>query len=328
MRSYDIRISKPNGGALVREYTSQANGQNVPGALNVEMDISVTSFDTPIGGSYVRVWGISLQDIGQASDLNNNLISVFGGMAKGLPLANPKQFGLLTKGYIQQAFGNWIGVNMTLDLIILAGAGPNGLGQNAAPKNIVLNWQPGTPLSSAIANALSTAFPGIKQNINIKQNLILPNHEPGPYSTIGEFSTYVRGISKSIVKDPNYVGVSITLENNEFQVQDGMINGSLPTGTTPKEIVFTDLVGQPTWIEPNLIQVTCVMRADLKISDVIKLPKTLATTTAASLSQYRDSSVFQGNFKVQTIRHIGNFRVPAAEGWATTIECYPVGAAA
>ena len=309
----------------MREYTSQVNGINDPGALNVEMDIPVTAFDTPIGAAYVRVWGISLRDIGQASNLNNNLISVFGGMAKGLPLANPKQFGLLTKGYIQQAFGNWIGVDMTLDLIIAAGTGPNGLGQNAAPKNITMNWQAGTPLSGAIGNALSTAFPGIKQNINISPNLILPNHEPGPYPTIEEFSKYVRGISKSINKDPNYTGVSITMANNELQVSDATIEGALPSGTSPKMIAFTDLVGQPTWIENRLIQITCVMRADLKIMDVIKLPPTLATTTAASLSQYRDSSIFQGNFQIQTLRHVGNLRQPDARAWATTIEAYPMG---
>lgn len=325
MRYYKISITKPNGGALVREYTSQVNGANDPGALNVEMDIPVTAFDTPTGAAYVRVWGISLRDIGQASNLNNNLISVFGGMAKGLPLANPKQSGLLTKGYVQQAFGNWIGTDMTLDLIIGPGEGPNGVGQNNAPKNIVMNWQPGTQMSAAIGNALSTAFPGVKQNINISKNLVLPNHEPGPYPTLEQFSHYVRGISKSINKDPNYTGVSITMVNNEFQISDATISGAFPSGVTTKMIAFTDLVGQPTWIENRLIQTTCVMRADLKVTDVMKLPPTLATTTAASLSQYRDSSIFQGTFQIQALRHVGNFRQPDARAWATTIDAYPMG---
>jgi hypothetical protein len=54
-------------------FTSHPNGPSNlpdPGALNVEFDITVTSMlrDPTLG--FVRVWGISLQDISQAHNLN------------------------------------------------------------------------------------------------------------------------------------------------------------------------------------------------------------------------------------------------------------------
>jgi hypothetical protein len=42
------------------------------------------------------------------------------------------------------------------------------------------------------------------------------------------------------------------------------------------------------------------------------------------LSQFRNSSVFQGNFQVTQVRHVGNYRQPDASAWATTIDAAPV----
>ncbi len=115
MRSYDILITQPSTGALVQRFTSRdASGRAIPGALNIEWDIPVAPFATPMGAAWVRVWGVSLAQISQSSDLNGMNIQVFGGMQKGLPLANPMQYGLLVQGQIFQAFGNWIDTNQTL----------------------------------------------------------------------------------------------------------------------------------------------------------------------------------------------------------------------
>jgi hypothetical protein len=91
-RYYSIVITSQSGtvitppgaaGGSQATYTSYVNGAVQPNALDMEMDVSVASFDTPAGqgdtGSIVRIWGISLQEITQAFNLNNNLISVYGG---------------------------------------------------------------------------------------------------------------------------------------------------------------------------------------------------------------------------------------------------------
>jgi hypothetical protein len=94
------------------------NGQPNPGALNIELDISESPRHIPVGESYLRIWGLGLQDIGATLDLNGVNISMFAGMSKGLPLANPAQSGLIVKGSVFNSWGNWIGTDQTIDLVL------------------------------------------------------------------------------------------------------------------------------------------------------------------------------------------------------------------
>ncbi len=308
MRYYRIEI----GGDTPAVYTSWVNGRNDPGALNVEFDIPVTAFATPAGNAMVRVWGISLQTISQARDFNGAPIKVFAGMQMGLPLANPKQAGVVVTGTILQAFGNWIGTAMTLDLIIIAdgGATPGN------PKNIVFSWAKGTSLAAAITSTLQNAFPGFKVDIKINTALSLAADENGYFETVEQFAAYLKNMTAAI-KGGTYTGVNIVLSQSVFSVYDGT------TAATPVNIAFTDLIGQPTWIAPAQIQFNTVLRADLGVGDYVRLPPSIVTTTAPSQSQYRDQSAFQGVFQLGFLRHVGNFRQPNAESWVTTFNCYP-----
>jgi len=56
------------------------------------------------------------------------------------------------------------------------------------------------------------------------------------------------------------------------------------------------------------------------------MPMTLATTTAPSMigSPTKVKSSFTGSFKIQVVRHVGNFRQPDASSWVTTFNAYPV----
>lgn len=303
-------------------YTSFVNGQIQPNALDMEMDVSVASFDTPAGmgdtGSVVRLWGVSLQEITQAFNLNNNLISVYGGFQKGLPLANPAQAGLLFSGYIQQAYGNWIETDMTLDLVIQAGTGPmgnNNTGTRAKPANLVLNWQKGQNLRESLQQTLATAFPGRTVNFNISSNLVFQSAPfIGTYATMNELSSVVQQLSRAVLNKQGYGGVKIIFDQNTIKVFDGT------TQQTPKMILFQDLIGQPTWLGPNQVQIKCPMRADVKVGDQVTLPQAQATTTPQSQSQLRTKSGFTGTWQVITVRHIGRFRQPTADAWVTVIE--------
>ena len=313
-RYYQIVISQAAGDEAVKTYTSFTNGQTDPNALQIEIDAPVAASANPMGdvGALVRIWGIPLTDIAQASNLNGMAVQVFAGMQKGLPLANPAQSGLIVQGFIFQAFGNWIGTSMTLDLQILPGTG-----SAASPKNIVLNWKKGQQLADAIKSTLSTAFPGYALNINISPNLVLAADEPSYHETVPQLAQYIKEASKNIVGGV-YPGVDILFKQKSILVYDGTSKGN------PKQIAFTDLIGQATWLAPGLIQVTCVMRADIGVGDYVKLPPGQVTINQASLSQFRQGSVFQGTFSVSAVRHIGNYRQAAAEAWVTTLECNPV----
>lgn len=310
MRYYRIEVE---GG---RVFTSFEGGKSLPGALNVELDIPVVSYASPMGAGIVRIWGISLEDIGQASDFNGKQIKVFGGMQKGLPLANPAQSGLLVQGYIFQAFGNWIGTDMTLDFIIQPGTGTV-----ASPKNLSFNWTKGTKLAEAMKTTLSTAFPDMKQDIQISDKLVLDYDSPGYYQTLTQFATYIEQISRSIVGG-DYPGVSIMVNENTVIARDG-------TGpANPKKIEFQDMIGQPTWIDPLSVQFKAVMRADLKVSDPITFPPAVTTSSANGVSPLVNAkSVFQGTFQIKQVRHVGNFRQRDAASWVTVIDTFSTKAA-
>ena len=282
------------------------------GALNVELDMPIYAFANPAGYSSLRIWGIDLKEIVGASYYNKKLIRVTVGMAKGLPLANPKQQGLVLEGIVNQCFGNWQGVDMTLDFIVVYGIG----GTEPLPKNIVLNWKRGVTLGAAVKSSLAVAAPKVKCADNTSQSLVLGQDESGFYYNMAQFAAYVREVSRHINTDPNYPGVNISYAGGTFYLYDGT------SPKTPKQIVFNDLIGQPAWIAFNVVQFKTAMRGDFTVNDYIKLPGGQVTTQAQSASQFRDSSVISGVFQIQTIRHVGNFRQPDANSWVTIFEAY------
>ena len=99
-----------------------------PAAQNIEFDFLTSVDDIPLGGSSLRIEGISLEDVQYGQQFGAQLINgqykdgydirVYGGMGKGLPLANPAQQGLILSGTIFQSYGNWQGTDMTLDFVI------------------------------------------------------------------------------------------------------------------------------------------------------------------------------------------------------------------
>ena len=336
MRYYSINIdgAPPVFGAAglgEATYTSFVGGKTLPNAWNVEFDIPVGPAASPMGGALIRVWGISIAEISQAADLVNKKIKVYGGMQRGLPLANPAQAGLLVQGYVFQAFGNWIGTDMTLDLIVQPGDPPGaatgggttggGTGSYDRPINLVVNWKKGATLGSAIVTTLKTAFPGITTSVAASSNLVRQNDEVAYFQTLTQLGQWAKQMSKTIVKDTNYNGLEILLAGNAISVYDG----SSQSGSTTRQIAFTDLIGQPTWIEAPTIQAKCVLRADIKVGDKIKLPQTAVTNTSQALSSLVPNQrvTFQGDFMVQQVRHLGSFRQPDANSWVTIINAAP-----
>lgn len=320
MRYYSIVLKNPKTGAILQPaslggtspqatYTSFVNGKTLPGALNVEIDIPTNYLSQPIGKPFIRVWGISLQEIAQSAELTGTVIEVYGGMQKGLPLANPKQAGLLFSGVIFQALGNWVGTAMTLDLVVYGGESPI-----TGTPNLTFDWKKGTPLSQAIDRTLSTAFPKIKRDIKISSDLVLANDEPGFYSDVVSFAQYIKQRSAAIIGG-TYPGVDIALSETTFKVYDGT------TQTTPLQIQFQDMIGQPTWIDPATVQVKFVMRADISVGDYVKFPVSPTISSPAANSPFISQRLtFQGTFLVKRVRHVGDFRNPDASSWVTIVD--------
>jgi len=324
LRYYDIRLTDPKTGTAVlpsslaglRQMGVQSitsllpNSQYTnPAALDIELDITQYNNHAVDNKSFLRIWGLGLQDIGSAFNINGYGISVRGGMAKGYPLANPAQAGLLVTGQVFQAFGNWIGTDMTVDMFLAPLAGSPD-----APVNLTLNWLAGQPLHVALKNTLQTAFPKNKIAIAINPNIIQAHTEPGVYGSLGEFAEVINDITSA----QGGQGVCMATHG------DGTIlcwDGTQPAPV--KQINFQDLIGQVTWIAPLTITAKLVMRGDLHIGDIINLPQAITTTTPQALTRFADKTTFTGNFIITQIQHWGRFRQPDAASWCTTIWCNP-----
>lgn len=307
MRAYDIKIM--NGDTVFRQYnTFNSDGTFNPNSLMVDLDIFSYAQAQPASLSSVKVWGISLQDL--STNFSGMSVLVSAGMTKGLPLANEKQYGLISQGNIFQFFGNWQGIEQNLTFIFNANTGLSP----SDTINLSFDWKKGQDLSISLKNTLQIAFPNATINMNISKNLVLNSDQPGSYTSLAAFSQYINALSQAII-GKGYLGVNIVISSNVINVYDGT------TKSQPKTIVFTDLIGQPTWQDIATLQLQLVMRYDLNVGDYIQLPNLVTTNTANSLANFRSNSVFQGTFLITGIRHVGNNRDINATSWCTIVTC-------
>lgn len=335
MRYYDLVISnssgqvyKPNssGGFTLGNggstFTSFVNGKTDPGALQIEFDIPVVPYNTPQGGSLIRVWGIGLQMIGQASNLNGTKFVLSAGMQKGLPLATATlsqgQAGIIAQGSVYQAYGNWEGVNQTLDLI----CNPSNIDP---PLGISFSWPLSTPLTTALSTALSAAYPKYKIDTTGMLPSLYPNSSQwgACYPTLAAFAQYLQGYTKPLgaqsTGNAAYQGVLLSIVGSTIFATDGTQSPRIVN------IAFQDLVGQPTWIGPNTVTFKTVLRSDISLQTKIKFPSGIIapyalTNQAAAVpnAPARSKSVFQNYFTVLEVHHYANYRQPSAEAWNTT----------
>jgi hypothetical protein len=361
--------------------------------------------------------GVAWEQIGQQANLIGAPVTIWGGMAKGLPLATHQAnfYGQLITGSIFKCWGNWIGTDMSLGFTIATagmnkgggdgggdggggdggggGGGDSAAPQNSAqvtsgnmnlirfnrtgprsidryfqpkvgqqdvgdfggfggmisqtfgnasqaiggnimslfggsgglvnPLNLIHNLQPNMPLSSAIQETLSRAFPGVPLNINISSMLKLGYQDAGAYQNFPQFASYIKDLSHSIMGTKDYIGVHMTANNTGgIDVWDGTF------GNAPQQVTVFELIGQPTWVETALVQFTTVMRGDIKPSDIVYLPKNIPYNIGSDNSALqkgvpqRTELSFTGAFKVFKVTHNGDFRNPDGMQWSTTYECY------
>ena len=344
MRWYKIIVTNPQNGQIIRPsslnslqlpYTwgttlnGSPTGKSIPGAQNIELDIPVFGYASPVSQGFLRIWGIALAEISYPY-LVNCKIDVYAGMGLGLPLANPAQAGLILRGQIYQSLGNWENLDQTLDLYLIPPIiGPSTFGNTEyEPPNLVLVWQAGQPLANALRQCLTTAFPSLSVSIDINSALVQDKPDVHVIPNLTALAEWVRAASLRLLNPTggsSYLGVSITIKGSTIFIYD---NGVSPPGTaTIKDVDYKDLIGEPTWIEPLNISFKTVMRADLNVGDYIRLPPGLSAATQGSFMGTPLSGrplSFQGLYQIQLMRHVGNFRQPDAASWVTIFNAYPV----
>lgn len=314
-----------NAGAT---WTNNVNGTADLGAQQIEFDVHAYGFGTPVSPAFLRIWGPSKEQISQASDFNGAHLELSVGMQKGLPLASAAvaQAGIILSGQIFQAYGNWQGINQTLDFVVLVDGGAT----QAEPGKLSFTWKKGDKLEEVVQTVLQAAYPKVKLDINISPNLVLAQDEQGVYQTIEQFASYVKGVSLDILGasgTATYQGVEIVLSNDVMRVFDGTASSD----GAPTPITVQDLIGQPTWLSANSIQFSTVVRSDMSIGSQVTFPpiaSATAVTTQQSGSNVRSKNAFTGTWIISYIRHVGNSRAPDAQSWISTFQAYSTEATA
>lgn len=339
MRFYDIIISK--NGKVVKAaslagmpgnstFTSYINGQSIPGALDIEMNVVNQGYHVFDPSSSLTIWGIGIKDISQATNLGGCDIIIRAGMKKGLPLANPQQAGVIAQGKVFQPFGNWQGNVMSLNMNLIPDTG-EGI---TPPKNFAFKWMKGSQLSDAIKATVQAALPLLDVQVAISPQLITTYNFYDIKSDLTGFArminqlTNVKQYAGIKTQDGSaYAGVKISITEKTVVVYD---NTSSPgTAKQPRMIAFNDLIGQPTWYTPVSINFKTVLRGDINVGDIIMLPASNATLQGgaggAVVDQTKTASTsgtaaFKGAFIVTSAVHYAHFRQADANSWATSFQ--------
>jgi hypothetical protein len=315
-------------------FSSVVNGVNDPGALDIEFEVELAQNQQGVS-NHIKIKGIPFSMISQATDLNNHSFELRAGYTNGLPLANlqVKNQGVILSGNILPCFGNWIYNELSLEMFVVPNLQSGGIGGPTNPKNIVHNMPANTPLSSAIQQTLSAAFPNSTINVNINSALKLSYPDWGAYQSLEQYANYIKALSHSILGTPDttgYQGVVHTSNGNTINVNDG------PNGGVT--LIYEDLVGQPTWIAKDTIQIKTLLRGDIPTPNftTIILPPGLTTigynkgmvdVGNPGPAGSRNFVNFSGSWQVNRVRHIGRFRNPSMDAWVTIIDAVaPTGA--
>jgi len=354
VRYYEITIVDPNNpDAAPTVYKSQqSNGRPDPGALNIQFDIPISTYDNPQGNSSLHIWGIPLQSIANAFYENGKNIYIKAGFQRGLPLATEaaKFAGPIFQGQVLQCFGNWQGTEMTLHYMITGGlaeatassspatamqssnvapASAPLTGDLTQPFNGVFNWPANASLEQALKQFFATSMKVNNPYISINPTLVAPSAQPGVYSSLNQFADWLRQFTQRQIGG-SYNGVTIQQNANGIFV---VTDGTQPTSPTndpnePKTVTvdFKDYIGQPTWINVQTIQFKTAMRTDINVNDTAILPSGffgIASQQPFAQQNYRDKLAQNGSFIINSVRHVGNFRQPDANSWVTVFEGVP-----
>ena len=328
MRAYRIAITpvQPAGSTLMNPqivYTTQSVfGADNYSALRLDIDAFQTWYHQPAGNNHIKLWGVDLNILGQNAGLNpmrdsNSknyryaAIEISVGMSKGLPYAQPTQFGQIIKGSILQAFSTWQGTEVGLDIIFV----PSTTNPNV-PVNITVQWAKGQEMTQSVTQTLKTAYPGANIYGSFSSGLTLPEGATGQFTSLIAYSRKMNELSKIINKSPTYTGASIASTSKGFLLTDSEV---ISTGKT--EILFTDVIGNLTWMDIATIQARVTMRGDLNIGDHITFqPNIPVNNIINNAAQFRDNLSFNGTFMINKLHHIGSSRQPNGDSWVTVID--------
>lgn len=325
MRYYRIEITDSAGnpvvdsdGNLIGPYDSS---NNAAGAMNISFDALITAADVASAGTMLTIYGIPLSVLSQSVNLWQCRLTLFAGFSGGLPLENESQSGVILQGSIINPYGNWEGTFQSLNLIIAPSDILNDVGQ---PLSITVDGKKGEKLSDVLLRALTKTYSGHAIDISISDNLVLVEDFIGVCNRLSQLAVATRSTSKKLLNQSGYLGVQMVQQQGRILVFDNLSSNGVV------EIKPQELIGQPTWIELNVISFKTPMRADLIVSDVVTLPidifdngsSVLSVGSEQAFMSQKQKLNFSGKFLIKSVRHVGEYRNSSGGAWVTITEAY------
>ncbi|AMH00948.1 hypothetical protein AL485_18255 [Serratia liquefaciens] len=327
MRRYRLDIFDKNGnipksqdGTPIGPFdTNDSPGRG----LHIEFDALITGYDVVNSGTVITIFGLPISMISQSVNLVGGRVILQAGFASGLPLANDTQYGPIIMGEIYNAYGNWVGTNQALSLVI----NPAPLPNTEAEKGITLVGREGDKLGDVLGNALKKAYPKFNVDVSISDEIVLSESPAAVYENLEELATVARSMSQAVIKDEGYLGIQISAQCSGIRVFDNYKVESAPI----KGILSHELIGQPTWVDYQTVSFKCPLRKDLRNGDVVDLPinivsgpaSILSVNSPQSLSSQRNDVTFSGRFLISSVRHVGQYlTADGSNAWVTIIEAY------
>jgi hypothetical protein len=128
MRYYNITIAGAPSDVFPPRYDGGAqwgtilNGQHDPNAQQIEFQIQEYNSTQPTENCVLTIHGVTWEQIKASNSLVGKVITVYGGMSPGLPLATfqSQRDKLLLQGTIYRCWGNWIGTEMSIGMDFVA----------------------------------------------------------------------------------------------------------------------------------------------------------------------------------------------------------------
>ena len=347
-RFYLVRLTPPNTPATPKtgmqpltvtiaesahEWTTHPSGVYDPAYHTIQFDFLVVESATKPGAMVLTIEGVGMHDLMQAANFSpimtgTNLfqswrLELYGGMAgDGLPLstaaAGQPAPGLLAVGEVQEAFGNWVGTDMSLSFLVV----PEGI--QVAP--LLFWWTAGQPIAEAIKAMLSQAFPGIPQKIQVSPNIVGPAHGvTETHETLHGMAHFLKEQTKgtNYGQAANYPGISLYIQNGTLIATDLTQTDQM----TIIELSEESFIGQPVWTGKDTMSMNLVMRPDIQVGNYVKMPSEFKqlpgfvnTPAQPTNYDYNFKLLFSGKFKVTAVRHIGESRGQSGEDWMTVVE--------
>lgn len=325
MRFYHVEITDESGAVVnlgngpMSFSTHNDFGIFKPGALGIEFDLPVFAADVPAGDGLVKIYGVDLETLNQASILNLKNIRIEAGMMPGFPLATeqaqakPSRRGVIFEGSIKQAFGTWQGTEQSLDMLVSVQLTSKPKETPAEARPLLFNCAKGGNFSDAIGKAMNAA--GIDAQIVVDSRLVCSEALMFRASNMQDFALALKRQSKQIIKDANYQGIYVVRRVGGYDFVDNS-GDALAIA-----VMFNDLIGQPVWHDVIKAQMKLVMRSDIAVGSTVQMPKEyIAVNRARILGSVRDQITFVGTAFVDRVRHVGNSRQPDANSWVTIVD--------